>query len=102
MGRRDTRQSPPARMQPLRPSALLEEYLDTRGGAGGDALNSDQLAFRQAEQLSRCKRSAEMGHNTGRMKARVMKTSLGGRTDPAKKSTSALGGLLGLFSKTSK
>jgi pilus assembly protein CpaE len=27
---------------------------------------------------------------------------LGGRTDPAKKSTSALGGLLGLFSKTSK
>jgi pilus assembly protein CpaE len=27
---------------------------------------------------------------------------LGGRTDPAKKSTSALGGLLGLFSKTTK
>jgi hypothetical protein len=69
-------------MQPLRPSALLEEYLDTRGGAGGDTLDSDQLVLRQAEQLSRCERGAEMGHNTGRMKTGVMKTSLRSRTDP--------------------
>ena len=81
MCRGNTRQGTPARMQPLRPSALLEEYLDTRGGAGGDALDSDELVLRQAEQLSRCERGAEMGHNTGRMKARVMKTSLDRRTD---------------------
>ena len=81
MCRGNSRQGAPARMQPLRPSALLEEYLDTRGGAGGDALDSNELVLRQAEQLSRCERGAEMGHNTGRMKARVMKTSLDGRTD---------------------
>jgi hypothetical protein len=82
VGGSDARQRTPSRMQPLGPSALLEEDLYARGSAGGNALGCDQLGLGQAEQLPRCKRGAEMGHDAGRMKTGVMEPSLCGGTDP--------------------